>query len=82
MALPEIVAGISLSKEVRQALEALLEVKSRTKELGQVARSPLLDRWIAEAAEAGRSFADTLTSEKPPTGEIDALFRRQVMPGI
>ena len=82
MALPEIVAGIELSEDLRQALDALLEVKSRTKEQGQVARSPLLDRWITEAAEAGRGFADTLSSEKSPAGEVDALFRRLVMHGI
>ena len=82
MALPEIVAGIGLSEEIRQALDALLEVKSRTKEQGQVARSPLLDRWIAEAAEAGRDFADSLSSEKSPLDEIDALFHRLVMRGI
>ena len=65
-----------------RALEALLEVKSRTKEQGQVARSPLLDRWIAAAAEAGRDFADTLSSDKSPLEELDVLFHRLVMRGI
>jgi predicted nucleotidyltransferase len=81
MALPEIVAGIPLSPEVRHALDDLLEVKSLTKEQGLVPRSRHLDRWIVQAAEQGEDFAKTLPSRKVPFEDIDALFRRQVTTG-
>ncbi len=81
MALPEIAEGISLPSEVRRALDDLLEIKSRTKELGLVPRSPLLDQWIHEELVCGRQFAANLQVGKLPVEACNTLFRRHVMAG-
>ena len=81
MALPEIAEGISLPSEVRRALDDLLEIKSRTKELGLVPRSPLLDRWIDEELVRDRQLAEDLQVGKLPMEACSSLFRRHVVAG-
>jgi uncharacterized protein len=79
MDMARLLAGVRLSRDVRRAVDRLMEAKSRTRELGVGARLPELDAFILAA------FAESRDSTRPPPAgaeliaRANALFRDQVM---
>ena len=79
MAMPEIMAGVKLPEDVRQAIVALVEHKAATPEGAPVARNPLLDNWMEESLDCGRAFADRAPVRKTDRRKLDSLFREVVL---
>jgi predicted nucleotidyltransferase len=79
MAMPEIMTGVTLPDEVRQAILDLVRHKAATPEGAFVDRIPLLDEWMEEAYERGRIYADRAPVRKTDAKELDAFFREIVL---
>jgi predicted nucleotidyltransferase len=79
MAMPEIMAGVTLPEDVRQAIVDLVAHKAATPEGAPVARIPLLDDWMEVAYGRGRVYADRAPAAKTDRKELDALFRRIIL---
>lgn len=79
MAMPEIMTGVTLPEDVRQAILDLVEHKAMTPEGAYVDRIPLLDEWMEEAYERGREYADKAPVRKTDREELDAFFREIVL---
>jgi hypothetical protein len=79
MDMARLLVGVRLARDVRQAIDRLMEAKSRTREIGEGARIAELDAFILGA------FAESRDSTRPPPAEpaliarANALFRDQVM---
>ena len=79
MAMPEIMTGVTLPSDVRQAILDLVEHKAVTPEGAFVDRIPLLDEWMEEAYERGCVYADKAPVRKAGREELDAFFRQIVL---
>lgn len=79
MAMPEIMTGVTLPENVRQAILDLVEHKAVTPEGAYVDRIPLLDEWMEEAYERGRVYSDSAPVRKTDRDELDAFFREIVL---
>ena len=79
MAMPEIMAGVELPGDVRQAIVTLVEHKAKTPEGAPVDRNPLLDEWMEDSLVRGRAYAETAPVRKTDKQELDALFREIVL---
>lgn len=83
MDLPTLLAEGEVASDVREAADALIELKSRTRELGTGAPPLILDRFVDAQFEAGRIF-DTAAVEKDPVRVqriADDYFRREITDG-
>lgn len=78
MAMPEIMSGVTLPKDVRQAILDLVKHKATTPEGAFVDRIPRLDEWMEEAYEQGRIYADRAPVRKTDRQELDEFFREIV----
>ncbi|MDH3229441.1 MAG: nucleotidyltransferase domain-containing protein [Alphaproteobacteria bacterium] len=81
MAMPEIMNGVTLPDDVRQAILDLVAHKAATPEGAPVQRIPLLDGWMDEAYGRGRAYAEGAPARKTDREELDALFRQIVLAG-
>jgi predicted nucleotidyltransferase len=81
MAMPEILTGVTLPDDVRQAILDLVAHKARTPEGAPVERIPRLDAWMEEAYERGRAYADIAPVRQNDREELDALFRQVIAGG-
>ena len=78
MAMPEIMAGVTLPDDVRRAIVDLVEHKASTPEGAPVNRIPLLDDWMEEAYQRGRTYSESAPTRKTDREVLDALFREIV----
>ncbi|MBE9552944.1 MAG: nucleotidyltransferase domain-containing protein, partial [Proteobacteria bacterium] len=81
MAMPEIMTGVTLPDDVRQAVLDLVEHKAATPEGAPIDRVPLLDAWMEEAYERGQVYADNAPARLTDREELDAFFRKAVLGG-
>lgn len=81
MAMPEIMTGVTLPDDVRQAIHDLVEHKAATPEGAPIDRVPLLDEWMEEAYERGRVYADSAPVRQTDKRELDEFFRQIVLGG-
>jgi predicted nucleotidyltransferase len=79
MAMPEIMTGVTLPDDVRQAIVGLVEHKAKTPEGAPIDRIPLLDAWMEEAYEISRVYADNAPARHTDREELDAFFREAVL---
>lgn len=80
MAMPEIMSGVTLPRDVRQAILDLVAHKARTPEGAPVERIPRLDAWMEEAYERGRDYAEIAPARRTDREELDAFFLSIVLP--
>jgi hypothetical protein len=80
MALPHLLDSVDISRDVRHAIDALLEAKRRTRELGESSRRQVLDTFIER--ELDRAKADVMAIPPAPNAGLaeaaDSLFREVV----
>lgn len=79
MALPQIMAGVTLPEAVRRAIVTLVEHKAVTPEGAPIDRVPLLDEWMEEAYERGLDYADRAPVRRTDKRELDEFFREIVL---
>ena len=72
----DLIAGTDLSVDLIDALEALLEAKSRSKEVGEAPRIPAIDALITAEFEWAREATRTIKPDRQDLRpRADALFR-------
>ena len=81
MAMPEIMTGVTLPDDVRQAMIDLVEYKATTPEGAPIDRVPLLDGWMGEAYERGRAYAEIAPARVTDRDRLDMFFR-EVVAGV
>lgn len=75
----ELAAGVDLPRDLLEALDALLERKRTTRELGNAARIPVIDAFIDEEfARAQALIADARKTRHDLKGEANDVFRALV----
>jgi predicted nucleotidyltransferase len=75
-------AGVDLPADLAAQLAGMLEAKSRTKEMGEAERIPVIDDFVAAELAWAKEAAVGMTRERADLrGEADALFREIVKSG-
>jgi predicted nucleotidyltransferase len=75
MNLASLLDGISVPASVRAAIDALLERKRVTSELGEGPPIPVLEQWISDQLDAAEAYCAHLPSAPPARAAVDDFFR-------
>lgn len=78
MVFQDLLAGVPVPAEVRDAIGQLLELKAETSELGAGPRVAPLDDWIERQIEETEPFCQAAKVREPVLADVDSFYRAQI----